>query len=533
MKAWLCKQIFVGVLLTLILIPATAIGEDIATISPIKINRHWIYIVQQDDLKTFEVNEYFYINNTGEATFNDSFYMWIQDSNIIVADCCNGTPNMACRYDASGCRDCFYLNKTDDNNIYVGYPILSENRLSYYGQRESLSITVFSTTNASLDNDTLHLNATIGGPSIPRGQESFQGIGVHLTSENLDVGMLPVLGLNMPFYITTIENITLLNNGNDTEVIGFSVSNLPQGWTAEIWNDTRKLNNVSLSPQEYANLTLIITAPSNIASIYVRYTTQIGMDGNETRGSFTKQYLYETKKVTYEVFLLTTDELEVSNDLEMVHDELFWIEDYGRYWFLAKNEDVLPNSYTTISMKLEKTAGDQSNPYVIYVPVLIVILIIVMLLLKKIDFFKKKDALQKRDTSPEKRKKKLLEEKRIIRELIERTEADRSSGLIDEKSAKKMKTDYRAQIGDIDKKLAECPNGAKMEHTGVKKITSKKKEKRIKELQEQKKKVLSAIKQVEREFEAETMSKEDYKRFRAAYKKRAVEILKEIDRLEE
>ena len=458
MKTQLCKKIFIGALLILLLIPTVAIGEDVETDSPIKIDRHWMYLAQQEDLKTFEVNEYFYINNTGDATYNDSLSIWIQNNSVIAADHCNDIPNMIIRYNATGSGECFYLNEIDNNNLYVGYPFLNETELSYYGQRESLSITIFSTTNASLDNDTLYLNATIGRPSVSREQESFQGIGVHLTSENLNVGMLPVLTTHMPFYITTIENITLLNNGTDTEVIGFSISDLPQGWTAEIWNDTRMLNNVSLSPQEYANLSLILTAPSNIASIYVRYTTQIEIEGNETKGLFTKQYLYETKKVTYEVFLLTTDELEVSNDLEMAHDELYWIEDYERYWFFAKNEDVLPNSHTTISMKLEKTAGDQSNPYIIFVPTLIVILIIVVLLLKKINFFKGRNILQKRDISPEKR---------------------------------------------------------------------------IKKLEEQKKKVLSAIKRVEREFEDEVISKEDYKGLRAAYKKRAIEILKEIDRLKE
>ncbi|UCE38495.1 MAG: hypothetical protein JSW00_04500, partial [Thermoplasmata archaeon] len=432
---------------------------------PIKIDRHWIYVFQQDDLKTLEVNEYFYINNTGEVIFNDSLLIWILDNSIIAADCCNYTPNMACRYKAGGYMECFYLNKTDDDNLYVGYPFPDENRLSYYGQRESISITAFSTTNASLNNDTLHLNATIGGTSIPREKESFLGIGVHLTSEKLDIGMLPVIDQYMPFYITTIENITLLNNGTDNELIGFNVSDLPQGWTAEIWNNTRRLNNVSLPPQEYANLTLKITAPSNIASIYVRYTTQIGMNENETKGLFTKQYLYETKKVTYEVYLLTINELEISDDLEMVHDELFWLEDYGRYWFFAKNEDVIPNSYTTMSMKLEKTADDQSNPYITWLLVIIVILIMVILLLKKIDFFKEESTLQKRDTSPEKRREKLLEKKRI------------------------------------------------------------------KEIEEQKKKVLSAIKRVEHEFEDGIINKEDYKRLRAAYKKRAVELLKEIDRL--
>lgn len=434
-----------------------AIGEDIETSSSIEIDRHWIYLVQQDDITTFEVNEYFYINNTGETEYNGSLAVWIQNNSVIVADPCNDIPDMVIRYNAMGGGECFNLNETDNNDLYYGYPFLNENKLSYYRQREPLSITVFSTTNTSLNNDILHLNATIDGLSKSREEENFQGIGVHLTSENSDIGMLPVVTTHMPFNITTIENITLFNNGSDSEIISFSFSDLPQGWNAEIWNNTSKINNVSLAPQEYANLSLIITAPSNIASIYVRYTTQIDIEGNETKGLFTKQYLYETKEVTYEVYLLTIDELEVSSDLEMVHDELYWREEYGRYWFFARNEDVQPNTYTTMSMNLVITSEVQSNPYLLWALVFIIILIIVILLLKKIDFFKEKNILQKRDTSTEKR---------------------------------------------------------------------------LNELDEQKKKVLSAIKRVECEFEDKTISKEDYERIRAAYKKRAIEILKEIDRLE-
>jgi hypothetical protein len=455
----LYRQFFICALLTLLLIPTTSIGENTTT-GPIKIDRHLIYIFQQDDLKTFYVNEYFIINNTGKSPFNDSFYIWIQNNSIISAECCNYTLNMASRYDEIGCKECFYLDKTHDNNLYVGYPILSENRLSYYGQRESISINVFSTTNASLNKDTLKLNATIGGSSIHREQKNFQGTGLHLTSESLDIGMLQEIDPYMSFNITTIENITLLNNGSDSEIISFNISDLPQGWYAEIWNDTIKINNVSLSPQEYANLKLIIKAPSNLASIYVGYSTQVGLEGDETKGSFIKKYICDTEKVTYEVFLLTIDELEVSEDLKMVHDELFWREEYGRYWFIAKNDEVLPNSYTVISMKLEKTVGDQPNPYIIWILVIIVILIIGILLLKKIDFFKEKVILKKLNNS-------------------------------------------------------------------------KKKEDRIKELEKQKEKVLSAIKRVEREFEDEIINKEDYEHLRAAYKKRAVEILKEIDRLKD
>jgi hypothetical protein len=455
MKSRLRKQIFFYASIALLLVSITVIGEEVPNNS-IKIDRHWIYIFQLDDLKTFEVNEYFFINNTGKSSFNDSINIWIQNNSFIAADCCNYTSNMACRYNATRGENCFYLNKSDDTNLYFGYPILSNNSLSYYGLREKFSITAFSTTNTSLTNATLELNATIGDLSVQREQKNFHGSGIHLTSENLDIGLQPVINLYMPFNIMKIENITIFNNGTANEVISFLISDLPRGWAVEIWNKTRKIDNVSLSPKEFANLSLIITAPSNIASIYVRYTTQLGIDENNAKGLFTKQYLYETEKVTYEVYLFNTDELEISSDLKMVHDEIFWREEYGRYWFIARNNDVQPNSLTMISMKLEKTKNIGSNPYLILLLLFIIILIIGLFFLTKIDFFKEKETLQKRENFPEKR---------------------------------------------------------------------------IKELQDQKKKILSSIKRVEREFEEKIINKNDYEKLRAAYKKQAVKILKEIDQL--
>jgi len=455
MKTWLCKKLFIYAFLVILLLPTTVNGED-AVNSSIKVDRHWIYVFQLDELDMFEVIENFFINNTGKTMFNDSLHIWIQNNSVIAADCCNYTFDMACRFNATGGGDCFYLNRSNDANLYVGYPISSENKLSYYGQKESFSITAFSITDSSIKNDTLQLNATIGALSVPRKQESFQGDGIHLTSENHDVGMLPMAVTYMPFNIMAIENITIFNNCTDNEVIGFEISNLPQGWNAEVWNDTSRLSNVSLSPQELVNLSIIVTAPSNIASIYVRYITQVDIDENEIKEFFTKRYLYETEKVTYEVFLSTTDELDVSNDLEMVHDELFWRKEFERYWFIARNNDVQPNSYTTIGIKFGETTDNQSSTYVILLVLLAIVLVIVIFLFKRIDFFKEKGTLKKRDSSSEKS---------------------------------------------------------------------------IKELQEQKKKVYSAIKRIEREFNDGIMSKEDYEQLRAAYKKRAVKILKEIDRL--
>jgi flagellar biosynthesis/type III secretory pathway M-ring protein FliF/YscJ len=142
----------------------------------------------------------------------------------------------------------------------------------------------------------------------------------------------------------------------------------------------------------------------------------------------------------------------------MVHDKLFWLEDYERYWFLARGDNIESNSYTTMSIEFEKTDDSQYAPFYIILLILIIILIISILLMKKFGFFKEEEIEQKNK-------------------------------------------DYS--------------------------------EKKIKELKEQKEKILSSIKRVEQEYKDNIISKEDYEQLRGAYKKRAVNILKEIDRLKE
>jgi hypothetical protein len=457
MKLKLYKKILICSILVLIFNPVIVNGENIETGS-IKIDSHWFYIFQLDDLITFEVNEYLYINNTGTTAFNDSFFIWIQNNSIISSECCNYTSNMACRYNATLEKECFFLTKHNDTNLHIGNPITSKNRLSYYGQKEKISITYFSITNPYLENTTLKLNATIGGKSIPRNEDNFQDTGIHISSKNKDIGLQPVIDTYIPYRIMTIENLTFFNNGTEIEVIGFAINDLPQGWTAEIWNETVELDNITLSPQEFKSLNLVITAPSYLASIYVRYTTQINIDGNERKEFFIKKYLYDIKLVSYEVYLTSNYELKVSNDLKMVHDKLFWLEDYERYWFLTRGDDIESNSYTTMSIKYEKTDDSQINPFYIILLVSIIILIISILLMKKFGFFKEDELEQKNK-------------------------------------------DYSA--------------------------------KKIKELEEQKEKILSSIKRVEQEYNENIISKVDYEQLRGAYKKRAVNILKEIDKLKE
>lgn len=511
--------------LILLIIPTIAVGEDIASDNPLKIDRHWIYIFQQDDLNSFEVNEYFYVNNTGITSYNKSLGIWVQNNSYIEAGCCNFTPNFACRYDQTGKSNCFSLNNSIDNeNEFIGYPFSNEDLLSYYGQIEQISIDAYSISNPTLDSSNLLLNATIGGMSIPRKKNTSDNPIIYLTSKNSNIGINSILDPYMPFKINVTENITLENNGDEHEVIGFNFSHLPFGWSAEIWNDTSIINNISLIPKNHTNLTLKISTPSNIASIHIRYIIQFENIENKNTGIYKKKYLYDTDKLTYEAYLIYTKDVKISDDLAMVHNEFFWLEEYARHWFNTRSENVQQGSSSTIVLNIEKST-DNSIFYQISLLIIILIFIVVFLILKKKNFFEDGKSPENKKITSKKSEEKLLEEKKKIEELIKRTKMDQKLKLIDEKTAKSMILDYQQQIDNLNLKIND------FEKNKTKNKFIKEKDSKIKELEEQKKKIYTAIKKIEREFKEKTISKEDYERFRAAYKKQAVEILKEIDKV--
>jgi len=532
MKILIFRYLIILNVLFLLVIPTIVIGEDIPSSIQLKIDRRWIYIFQFDDYKTLEVNEYFYVNNTGNSSYDKSLNIWIQNNSIISANCCNFTPNLACRYNENRQCECFYLNNTIDNNHYFGYPFSGEKLLSYYGQKQLISITASSATNLSLNPGTLHINATIGSMSFNRITKESPVGDIQLFSDNKEIGLMPVFDPYMPYNITKFENVTIKNNGSEQELIIFNISKLPLGWFAEIRNDNNTITNITLSPKEYANLTLKISAPSNIASIYVRYLIELDKLKDKEKDDFKKQYLYENEKLTYEVYLLSTKNLKVSDDLTLVHDDFFWMEEYERYWFIAKNENVQQNSYSTITINTEKTLDSNLFFYQILLIIILAGAIVSIIIFKKKNIFLDKEPLKRTKTNPEFIKEKLLEEKKKIQELIKRTKKDENLNLIDKKTAKNIITDYQEQLKNINNKISEFEKN-KIAHNEIIKDKIKQKENRIIELEEQKDRIYSAIKKIECEYRDKIIGKKDYERFRSAYKKQAIEILKEIDRLKQ
>jgi len=130
---------------------------------------------------------------------------------------------------------------------------------------------------------------------------------------------------------------------------------------------------------------------------------------------------------------------------------------------------------------------------------------------------KPKSAARKKSDADDDRE--LLEKKkaRLERKLADLDE-EVELGLIDAEAADELREDYRDKLDDIEEKLAE-PEAPEID------------EQAISALEARKKKILQAIKRVDGELEDGLIDEDEHGRMRAGYKKKAVEIMKELDEL--
>jgi hypothetical protein len=356
-----------------------AIGdhENLAE-GPIVVDEHWIDVLQLEDKSTLAIDEFLFINNTGDKPFSGDFYIWLDRGSEIMAKCCGNAPNMACRFQTAGAMACFNFAQIEDN-VFKGEPFFSNDIVSYFNQKEQLKITAQSKDNISIFKD-ISLNVTIGGISARRITDNNSEEGpLSITSDFDELGIEVELDQNMPNNITVSENIQITNNQTDNVTLILTMEGVPLGWNTHLLNENETITEIFLPPLYKVNLTLLLTVPSYIAPIKVSYQTKIVEEGDkEIKGTFEKQYLYDSKRLEYFIFALSDKGLTFSNDLQVVHPssqgEPELNEEYNRFWYVAQSFNILADSKSTITLEWEDSQDTIS------LLALIILIIIVALL---------------------------------------------------------------------------------------------------------------------------------------------------------
>ncbi len=527
----------VGLLLSLIMAPLQSVSAQASysDINTISVDQHWIDITQLDDPDAFRVDEFIFINNTGTAPFGGSVQVWLPDNSQISAECCGGTPDMACRYHEDGLMECFYFLSMDGNR-YVGYPFENSPNLSYYGQEVEMTMSVQSETNAS-NEDSINITAILGYPAIARTSDHNASGGIKMSTNNEVIGLVAILDMYMPYNITTHENITLTNNGTEEETFSLDTSELPDGWTASFWNETTRISNITIGPNETGDLFLIMTAPSYMATIFLSYTLELPASGGDGTGIFEKQYLYDNDYVEYYLFLLTEDGVQ-NTSLASVHpgtgDAASWDEGSQRFWSVLMGVDLDNNSTTSININIEgaqasSSGGGGMDLGMVLIFIGIIVLVVVMAIyLRRSANFDENDSQDDEDQEiePEEdakdKKTRLLEKKVMLQKLIERVDTDHENGLLSYEAAQKMKNSYEEKIASTDEAIQELEDNA---------VNSQDESRagELDELRNKKKAILQSIKRIKMELEEGLINQDDFDKFNEAYRDKAKEIMRQMD----
>jgi hypothetical protein len=354
---------------------------------PIMVDEHWIDIFQQADKNTLGIDEFIFINNTGDEPFSGDIYIWVDDDAEIIAKCCGNAPNMACRFQTDGAMACFNFAE-EENNIFKGAPFYSNDLISFYNQKEWLKINAYSQENSSIAR-SLNLNISLNQPSKLREPESVSDIGpLFFTSDYDVIGIDIQLSEYMPNNMTVLENLQIKNNATDSVTLDLTIEGIPTGWSALILNNSESIEDITLSPFEEVNLTLKLTVPSHIAPIKVSYTKNINNDGGDnTKRTFAKTYLYNSRRVEYFIFALSDKGVSVSNDLQFAHPtaegEPELNEEYNRFWYVAQSFNILADSKSTITLEWENSQDPISIMLILLLIVIIALLIGVPLLRRR------------------------------------------------------------------------------------------------------------------------------------------------------
>jgi biopolymer transport protein ExbD len=458
--------------------------EDIAE-GPIVVDEHWVDVIQREDKTTLEVDEFFFINNTGTEPYSGDFYLWLDDKSEIIAKCCGNAPNMACRYQNGGSMACFDFGITEEN-IFKGGPFFSNDLISYYNQNEWIRIIAQSRDNISYTS-TINLNVILGGSSVLRDPEgNISEVPILFTSDHDVLGISFELDKNMPNNITVFENLKIMNNGTKDVSMNFTLDGIPMGWSAEILNYSDPKTDITLSPLEEANLTLKLIVPSYIAPIRVSYITKIeSEDNDETKGTFVKQYLYDSKRVEYFIFALSDKGVTISSDLRVVHPtaqgEPELNEKYNRYWYVAQSFNVLADSKSTITLDWENSQ-DPLPILAILLLAIIIALLIGVPLVRRSRNMTKNSGNEAMDSSADKaavsvlvgesnkrkiddkkpqtrqkteKKSKMTGEKRVqsLKMLINRLEVDHKDGILSDQTYEELDNKYKDKLHLAEEKL--------------------------------------------------------------------------------
>jgi hypothetical protein len=497
---------------------ASADGPD----AGIVVDLHEIDMVQMTNNTALLVVERAYYNNTGESEFNDTLHSWLPVTSHVISMACenNSSTTVMRRVDMTGYKCYNFSRDMTDENV-IAFTAFEENEtLSYFGQNATLSL------NASNGNGTswhsVPVNITVGlGNESRSSTPSGQGLWMNASDERMDAVQLSA----SQTVISAGQLINVTSQSLWNETVSFSVDGLPLGWEAHVRNDTAEIDTVDLEPNETKTLTFVVELPPHKMLMEFLYILYLEPSGNVTMSAtYEQSFLYNV--TDYSLWLFSRDSSTVSSpaNYSHIHHPLWTLPDWLHSLYMfdpdwseseADFHEIIgsPSAGDSLQLVIEweeeigGTEVEESFPLWILAAILLLIVAVIVLIF-----------MWKRSRGPE--------EKEEAEESSERPEA--VSGRREEIAESLREAEAAFAAGHISRPFYDDLRGkyeSELEET-----EEPQEDPEIVALKGEKEKLLRAIKGLQRKRDEGKISESAFQRLVEDYKKRAIEVMKHIDR---
>jgi hypothetical protein len=351
------------------------------------VDYHWIDLFQDDNMKSFDMTETVFFNNTGDEQFNGTVYLWIPSGAAVIANCCDRAPDMACRLTEEGAMSCHTVWQVEDDVVSLA-PFSQSQLLSFFGQKAILNLSAVSQVNTT-NSEYISITVDVGGSSVVAGDRNTSAARIHLISENSTLGAVQQFESTYPpLKYDYVQKLEIYNNGGESDVFDLRIEAIPEGWQASFVSSEANITSISVEPQEKLEIDLVIEVPSHLATTLLTYEIDLSSGEDErVTTTYSKRFLYDSADVEYYAFLLGDTTLEEGSNVKMLHpppgEDPIWNEPNGRYWYIVSSKELIAGA--TATMTIGWIVETDYLPYVLLLAFLglMIILIAVPVLRKR------------------------------------------------------------------------------------------------------------------------------------------------------
>ncbi len=455
-----------------------------------------INMEQMADHTSYAVTERIYFNNTGDSPFNGTLHSWLPLNATVFSSMCPSPSDTIVRVVGLNDSRCYPFTRLISNEEIIEFSPFGGDMLSYFGQTAMLQLNGSNANGSSWH--SIPINITVGMGNKTRASSPLsQGITITAPQEQMDTRLNSTSII--PDWIVANQTMNFSSEVPWNQTINLTIDGLPMGWTARMYDDDSEVGNITLQSYENKTLEFVVEVPSYKLVAEIPYALNLEATGGARKTAvFEQGFLYNISD--YSLWLFASNGTDVTVPSDYVH----WQHGGLQMDFHAIIGVASAGESIQITIEWGGVTEAGFSPLLLAAIALLILVVVVFVFLMRRKKEPKEEDVGEEPESPGVG----MERRQEVLESLKEAEIAFAQGHLSEGFYKDLKSKYKAELEEIEK-APEDPE--------------------LLALREEKGKLLGALKGLQKKREDRKISEDAYRRLEKDYKKRAIEIMKQID----